>query len=53
MKSEYVVFDWYDEGVESVVFRYEDLIRSTDEILEDNGIRNQMSDDLKPLWDKK
>ncbi|MFZ4576211.1 MAG: PDZ domain-containing protein, partial [Phycisphaerales bacterium] len=53
LKSEYVVFDWYDDGVESVVFRYEDLVRSTDEILEDNGIRNQMSDDLKSVWDKK
>ena len=35
---------------ETLVFRRDDLIDSTEEILEDEGIRSQFSDDLKEIW---
>lgn len=49
--DEFLVFNWADDGVETLVFKREELLASTDEILEDNSIRNQMSDDLKDLWE--
>ncbi|MFN9993727.1 MAG: trypsin-like peptidase domain-containing protein [Phycisphaerales bacterium] len=50
LKDEYVTFEWHDDAVESLVFRREELINSTEEILDDNSIRSQMSDDLKDVW---
>jgi len=49
--DEFLVFDWADDGVETLVFNREELLASTDDILEDNSIRNQMSDDVKDLWE--
>jgi hypothetical protein len=36
---------------ETMVFQREELVDSTDRILEDEGIRYQMSDDLLPYWE--
>lgn len=52
-KDEYLVFEWADDDAETLVFKREDLMKSTDEILDDNGIRGQMSDDLKAVWEGK
>lgn len=52
-KDEFIVLEWFDRNVESLVFKREELIGSTEEILDDNGIRSQMSDDLKPVWEAK
>ncbi len=51
--DEYLIFEWADDDAETLVFRRDELLKSTDEILDDNGIRSQMSDDLKPIWDSK
>ncbi len=50
--DEYLTFEW-DEGTESVVFKREDLVKSTGEILDDNGIRYPMSEDVRDLWPAK
>jgi len=49
--DEFLIFAWADDGVETLVFKRLELLASTDEILEDNSIRNQMSDDVKDLWE--
>lgn len=52
-KDEYLIFEWADDDAETLVFKREELLKSTDEILDDNGIRAQMSDDVKGVWDGK
>ncbi|MHB8972657.1 MAG: S1C family serine protease [Pirellulaceae bacterium] len=37
-------------GYETMVFDRQELLDSTEQILEDEGIRNQMSDDLLKIW---
>ena len=49
-RDRYLVFEWFDRDVESLVFNREELLKSTDEVLADNDIRNAMSDDLLPTW---
>jgi len=49
----YLTFEWDDEGTETMVFDREELLKSCEEIYEDNGIRSPVSDDLKDVWDKK
>lgn len=53
IRDEFIVFDWADDGVETLVFQRDALMKSTDEVLEDNGIRSQMSDDLKAVWESR
>jgi S1-C subfamily serine protease len=52
-KDQYLIFNWDDNACETIVFAREELLSVTDEILEGQEIRNQMSDDLKPLWNAK
>jgi hypothetical protein len=49
--GEYIVFEWADDGVEKLVFKREELLAATEEILEDNGVRSQTSDDLEAVWE--
>ena len=49
-RDEYLVFEWADNYVETLVFRREELLKATDDVLADNDIRSQSSDDLKPVW---
>ena len=51
-RDEYLVFEWADNYVETLVFRREELLKATDDVLADNDIRSQMSDDLKPVWSR-
>jgi S1-C subfamily serine protease len=52
-RDPYLVFEWGDTYAESVVFNREELLKSTEEVLADNDIRNAMSDDLRPVWEGK
>ncbi len=36
-----------------MVFDHQEALKATDEILSDNGIREQASDDLTAVWTKK
>ena len=49
-RDRYLVFEWFDRDLESLVFKREELLKSTDEVLADNDIRNAMSDDLVATW---
>jgi hypothetical protein len=52
LKDEYVVFEWADEATETMVFKRDDVMKATDEILDDNGVRSQCSPDLEKVWKK-
>ncbi len=49
-QDEYLKFTFYDKGQETLVFNRQDLIDSTETILEDNSIRNQGSDRFMKIW---
>ncbi len=49
----FLVFEWADSAAEIVVFNREQLIKATTDVLEEAGIRNQMSEDLRPVWEAK
>jgi len=51
-QDEYVEFRFDHQATETLVFRREQLSAATDEILTDNGIRKQCSDDLRGVWEK-
>ena len=42
-----------DKFSETIVFDHQEALKATDEILSDNGIREQASDDLICGWSKK
>jgi S1-C subfamily serine protease len=46
-----IVFD--DKFSETIVFDHQEALKATDEILSDNGIREQASDELTAVWSKK
>ena len=46
-----ITFD--DKFSETIVFDHQDALKATDEILSDNGIREQSSEDLTAVWSKK
>jgi S1-C subfamily serine protease len=52
LKDEYVVIEWADQGTETIVFKREEVMKATDEILDDNGVRAQCSPDLEKVWKK-
>ena len=49
-KNEYTTIAFDDRFSETIVFDHKAALRATDEILSDNGIRQQASDDLLALW---
>jgi S1-C subfamily serine protease len=51
-RGEFVEIDFVDRGVERLVFRLAELRAATEEILADNSIRKQYSDDLDKHWRK-
>jgi S1-C subfamily serine protease len=53
LKDEFVIIQFDDRGSETIVFNREEVVRAMDDILTDNGIRQQLSDDMKPFWEKK
>ena len=40
-RDRYLVFEWFDRDLESLVFNGEELLKSTEEVLADNDIRNR------------
>ncbi len=52
LDDEWVVFDWYDVQQEQLVFRRAEIEAATEEILEDNGIRRQMSPQFEEIWNR-
>lgn len=50
--SEYIEFKFAGQGVETLVFRRQEIADATEQILSDNGIRKRASDDLADVWDK-
>lgn len=51
--EKYVTISFDDRASETIVFDREDVLRATDEILTDNGLRLQASEDLSTLWSEK
>ncbi|MFO0945500.1 MAG: hypothetical protein U1D30_06075 [Planctomycetota bacterium] len=51
-KDKYLVFQFAGTEMETLVFPRQELIDATEEILTDNGIRKQGSEDLEALWNK-
>lgn len=51
LEDEYVVFSFADSGTETLVFRTADMAAITEDVLNDNGIRNQGSPDIMAIWE--
>lgn len=49
--DEFLTFEFYDKGQETLVFRRDELLESTEEILEENSIRRQGSDRFMEVWE--
>lgn len=52
-EDEFLRFEFAERGSELLVFPRKEFLDSTDEILTDNNIRKQFSDDLEEVWEKK
>jgi len=50
LKDDYVIFEFADEGTETVVFKRDEIMKATDEILDDNSVRSPCSADLEKVW---
>lgn len=50
LEDEYVEFVFHNRDQEILIFDREEIEEATEEILEDNGIRNQASEDMRPHW---
>ncbi len=51
--GEFIEFKFAARDSETMVFRRQQIADSTEEILTDNGIRKQFSDDIAAVWAKK
>jgi S1-C subfamily serine protease len=49
-KEEYLIFEFSGQNTESLVFTRKDFLASTEEVLNDNGIRAQGSADAMAVW---
>ncbi len=49
--DEFLVFEFFDDNQEVLVFNREELLDATEEILEDNSIRRQGSDRFMSVWE--
>ena len=52
-KSEYIEFSFVGNHPERIVFKREEAVRATEDVLEINGIRNQCSAELRGVWQRK
>jgi S1-C subfamily serine protease len=52
-KEKFTRISFDDNRSETMVFDHQEALKVTDEILSDNGIREQASDDLSAVWSKK
>lgn len=51
-KAEFVEFRFANSQSERIIFDRQEIEAATEEILSENGIRDQYSDDLKTVWEK-
>jgi hypothetical protein len=51
-KDEFVRIEFAGRGTETLVFKRQELLSATDDILTDNGIRSQGSPDLMAVWSR-
>jgi len=52
-KQKFTTIRFDDKFSETIVFNHQEALKATDEILSDNGIREQASEDLTAVWSKK
>jgi len=52
-REKYTTIAFGDRFSETIVFDHKEALKATEEILSDNGIRQQASDDLMEVWKKK
>ena len=52
-KGKFLTFNFDNRMGETLIFRRSDLEADTDEVLTDNGIRSQGSQDLMEVWNAK
>jgi S1-C subfamily serine protease len=52
-KDRFVTIKFDDRASETIVFDRQEVMAATEEILSDNGVRQQASDDLAEVWKKK
>ncbi|MBU3948274.1 MAG: trypsin-like peptidase domain-containing protein [Proteobacteria bacterium] len=52
-RKEFVVFKFANSRSESLVFKRVEIEAATEDILNENGIRYQFSEDLKDVWNRK
>ena len=52
-KDKYIIISFDDRNSETFVFDRKEILKATDEILSDNSVRQQASDDILPIWQKK
>ncbi len=50
MNDEFITIEFAGRGAESIVFVHKEMIAATEEILSDNGIRDQASPELLEVW---
>jgi len=49
--EDFLVFEFFDDGQETLVFDREELLETTEEVLEDNSIRRQGSKRFEEAWE--
>jgi hypothetical protein len=49
-KEKYTTISFDDQASETIVFDHKEALAATEEVLSDNGIREQASDDLLAVW---
>jgi hypothetical protein len=52
-KEKFTVIRFDDKFSETIVFNHQEAVRATEEILSDNGVRQQASEDLSAVWSQK
>ena len=52
-KDKYVIISFDDRNSETLVFDRKEILQATDEILSDNSVRQQGSEDVLSIWSKK
>ncbi len=52
MKDPFIEITFEDNFTETMVFRREEMEAATEEVLSENGIRFQYSDDIKDIWNR-
>ena len=52
-KDKYITIEFDDRASETIVFDRKEVLQATEEILSDNSVRQQFSEDLAPVWSKK